>query len=519
MNYTVSIHTKHDANMTISSVDRIIEYVEFEKVVGQRYFNFSKDEKFEEEFYKYIFPFLKEFKHRIDKINFCWLTDFQKSVFLKVFPECNFEEKKHHISHAFSLYAFTKPKDNDLIISIDGGGDEDDYFKIFKHTFSEITLIDEVKLNLGTPYRMLGLISEEIISSPTFEFDTNMHLPGKIMGLAPLGKVVDEYIDHLKIFYTDFLYKQEGIINQLKQLLTSLQIIFSETLKVNKDTARDILRTSQTVFEKLFFEHTANHINNCNRVLLVGGCALNVKLNSSIFENSGKEVFVSPVAGDCGISLGAAMSDFSKLSKTPFQNAFIGLKAIGKLTAYIPKYNPIKVTTRDIAKYLSEDRIVATMIENIEAGPRSLGNRSLLANPLQKGIKDKLNQIKEREFFRPIAPIVTDKKQNLYFEQAPLSKYMTFAPRINREYKYILSEIVHYDETCRIQTVTQQESFLYNLLIEFGKLTGYEILANTSFNSKGKPIINDIDEAFELLESTEIDFLLIDDLLFEKQNL
>jgi len=517
MKYTISIHTKHDANMTISSQDRIIEYIEFEKVVGKRYFSFSKNENFEAEFMTYIFPFLREIKSEIVKINFCWLSDFQKNIFIKTFPNSEVEEKKHHFSHAYSLYAFTKQKSNDLIISFDGGGDEEDCFKLFHWEDQCLELMKEVKLNLGTPYRVLGLLSSEIKSDPVFEYETNLHLPGKIMGLAPMGIVEPNYIEAIRFFYVMFRKEKTTIYEKLKSLLDTLKISYDINLKIENQIARNILQTSQKVFEELFFENV-NEIFNMQykRILLVGGCSLNIKLNTEVFDRTQKEVFVSPVSGDCGISLGASLSDWNLKNYEPFKNAFIGLKYSGDIVPYIEKYKSKKVTTRDLAEELENGKIIATLVGKIEAGARSLGNRSLLASPLQKGMKDKLNEIKEREFFRPVAPIVTDKMQDVYFEKVPFSKYMSFSPKIKSQFKISLSEIVHYDETCRIQTATKEDGFIYELINDFGKLTGTEILINTSFNIKGKPIVNNLKDVFELLETTAIDGLYIDGLLFEK---
>ena len=267
----------------------------------------------------------------------------------------------------------------------------------------------------------------------------------------------------------------------------------------------------------MFFENV-NEIFDVKykRILLVGGCSLNIKLNTEVYLRTKKEVFISPVSGDCGISLGASMSDIDLNKFEPFNNSFIGLKCSYAILPYIEKYNPRKINSIELAEKLAKGKIIATIVGRIEAGPRSLGNRSLLANPLQKGIKDKLNEIKEREFFRPIAPIVTDKMQNVYFEKVPASKYMSFAPKIKSEFKTSLSEIVHYDGTCRIQTVTKEDAFIYELINDFGKLTGTEILINTSFNVKGKPIVNNLIDAFKLLETTTIDGLYIDSLFFEK---
>jgi carbamoyltransferase len=455
-------------------------------------------------------------KNDITKINFCWLSEFQKGIFLQEFPECEIECKKHHISHAHSLYAFTKPRPNDLIVSFDGGGDDEDFFKLFHFENRQMRMMKEVKLNLGTPYRILGLISDEIKSAPVFEYDTNLHLPGKIMGLAPLGTVDENYIEPVENFYLGFRNGKASIYEKLKSLLDELKISYDNNLKVDKFVARNVLKTSQKVFEKLFFEN-ANEIfdEKYDRILLVGGCSLNVKLNTEIYLKTQKNIFVPPISGDCGISLGAALSDMNLNEFTPYKNAFIGLECSDDITPYIEKYNPKHVSTNELADLLAKGKIVATIVGKIEAGARSLGNRSLLASPLCKGMKDKLNEIKEREFFRPIAPIVSKEKQSFYFEKSPISKYMTFTPKINPEFQDKLLEIVHYDSTCRIQTATREDGFIYDLLKDFGNLTGIEVLINTSFNVKGKPIINNLADAFELLETSGIDYLYINGLLFK----
>lgn len=517
MKFTVSLHTKHDANMTISTDNRIIQYIEFEKVVGKRYFCFSNNEKFEQEFEKYIFPFLKEFKDEIIKFNLCWLSDNQKEVILKSFPNCVIEEKKHHISHAYSLYAFTSPKSSDLIVSFDGGGDEEDCFKLYHWENESLKLLKEVKLNLGTPYRVLGFFSNEIKSTPSFDYETNLHLPGKIMGLAPLGIFELKYYEVIKQFYIMFRKDKTSIYEKLKLLLETFNLRYDSNLKIENRAARNILQTSQKVFEDLFFNNT-NEIfdDKYKRVLLVGGCSLNIKLNTEVYRRSNKEVFVCPVSGDCGISLGAAISNINLKKYEPFKNAFIGLKYSNDITPFIEKYKPNQVDSRKLAEELAKGKIIATIVGRLEAGARSLGNRSLLASPLQKGIKDKINKIKEREFFRPVAPIVTDKMQNVYFEKVSESRYMSLSPKINIEFKAQLSEIVHYDETCRIQTVTKEDTFIYDLITDFGKITGIEVLINTSLNVKGKPIVNNLHDAFDLFESTSINCLYIDGLLFEK---
>lgn len=520
MGYTISIHTKHDANITISNNIRIVKFVEFEKLIKKRYFSFSTDERFLKEYEQIIAPQIFPFRNDISKINFCWLNEFQENVILNDFPKAQIERKNHHVSHAYSIYGFTTPKNGDLIISFDGGGDENDYFKIYNYLDDKINLIKNIPLNLGTPYRILGMLSEEIKSESIFEFEANQHLSGKIMGLAPLGIFVPEYQKYLIEFYKKFLGSNISLKENLQYLINKANLKIKSNFKLDTDTARNLLFTSQITFEELFLKQVNKYLKDqkYKRILLTGGCALNVKLNTLIFEEYGKDVFVSPVPNDCGISIGAAISDMEISKITHNNDAFIGSEVndIIDFQKYIVKYEGKKIGLNILAKYISEGAVIGTIIGNLEAGPRALGNRSILANPLIKGMKDRLNHIKEREFFRPIAPIVSFEMQNKYFYNSPPSPFMSFAPRIREEYKTLLQEIVHFDSTCRIQTVDKSNAILYSLLKEFGKITGFEILINTSFNDKGKPIINELKEAFSLFNNSLMDGLFINGYYFSK---
>lgn len=532
MPLTLSLHTGHDANMTIADprTGKVVCYVEFEKVANQRYFKFQKEAgPFAAEFRLLAWPFIERHASRIDRINLCWVKPEQARVVRELLPNAKADSgKTHHLLHAYSVYAFSKPKDGDVIISYDGGGDLEDYFWVYRFDGKAIKVVSESKQNLGVPYRYLGLVAPEIKSSPTFAPETNQHLAGKVMGLAPRGKIIGSFVDPLRKYYRFFTRPRNadeiksavlGLIRGcgLKPLGRKALEESIPEIALSREDSENLLRTSQEVFEQEFLRHAKSAITakSCRRILLTGGCALNVKLNSLIFDLAGKEVLVLPVPGDCGISLGAAVMDAGLSRFKTFNDAFIGPEASGNLLWHLRTRSGRAATARQLAELLHKGKLIGTMIGKIEAGPRALGNRSLLANPCKKGMKDRLNKIKAREPFRPVAPLVTEEKQPAYFEACPQTKYMSFSPKIRKEHAKSLGEVVHYDGTCRIQTVTKKEAFLHELLVEVGKLTGYEVLINTSFNTKGRPIINDIDEAFSLLDGSEIDYLYVDGYLFE----
>jgi len=534
MPLTLSLHTGHDANMTIADprTGEVVCYVEFEKVANQRYFKFQKEAGlFASEFKLLAWPCIERHASRINRINLCWVKPEQARVVRELLPNAKADSgKTHHLLHAYSVYAFCKPRDGDVIISYDGGGDLDDYFWIYRLDGKSIKVVSESKQNLGVPYRYLGLVAPEIKSTPTFAPETNQHLAGKVMGLAPRGKIIGKFIEPLKQYYRFFTRPRNadeiksavlGLIQAcgLKPLGLKARKDSLPEVALSRKDSENLLRTSQEVFEQEFLRHAKSVITakSCRRILLTGGCALNVKLNSLIFDLTGKEVLVLPVPGDCGISLGAAVMDASLSRFKMFGNAFIGPEASGNLLRHLRTRAGRAATARQLAELLHKGKLIGTMIGKIEAGPRALGNRSLLANPCKNGMKDRLNKVKARESFRPVAPLVTEEKQQAYFEACPQTKYMSFSPKIRKQHAESLSEVVHYDGTCRIQTVTKKEAFLHELLVEVGKLTGYEVLINTSFNTKGRPIINDIDEAFDLLDGSEIDYLYVDGFLFARK--
>lgn len=532
MSLTLSLHTGHDANMTIADprTGKVVCYVEFEKVANQRYFKFQREAgAFAAEFKLLAWPFIERHASRINRINLCWVKPDQARVVRELLPNAKADSgKTHHLLHAYSVYAFSKPRAGDVIISYDGGGDLDDYFWIYRSDGKAIKVVAEAQQNLGVPYRYLGLVAPEIKSSPTFAPETNQHLAGKVMGLAPRGKIIGSFVEPLRNYYRFFTRPRNadeirsavlGLIRAcgLRPLGRKARKESIPEAALSRKDSENLLRTSQEVFEQEFLRHAKSAITakSCRRILLTGGCALNVKLNSLIFDLTGKEVLVLPVPGDCGISLGAAVKDAGLSRFKTFDDAFIGPEASGNLLKHLRTRSGRAATARQLAELLHKGKLIGTMIGKIEAGPRALGNRSLLANPCKKGMKDRLNKVKAREPFRPVAPLVTEEKQPAYFEACPQTKYMSFSPKIRKEHAKSLGEVVHYDGTCRIQTVTKKETFLHELLVEVGNLTGYEVLINTSFNTKGRPIINDIDEAFSLLDGSEIDYLYVDGYLFE----
>jgi predicted NodU family carbamoyl transferase len=155
----------------------------------------------------------------------------------------------------------------------------------------------------------------------------------------------------------------------------------------------------------------------------------------------------------------------------------------------------------------------------MEHGPRALGNRSILCNPSIAKMKDILNaKVKHREYYRPFAPMVRLEDVSEYFEWEGESRWMTFCPKVKKEWRKKLPSITHVDNTARIQTVTKEQNpWVYELLTKFKEKTGVGVLLNTSFNVNGKPILNTVRDAFHILGTSEMDGLVIEDNYIKKK--
>jgi carbamoyltransferase len=239
----------------------------------------------------------------------------------------------------------------------------------------------------------------------------------------------------------------------------------------------DIAAAVQMVYQQRLneFMHMAYSITGKNNLVFMGGCALNSSANTLLW-NIFKDVWIMPNPGDAGSSLGAAAALYGKHInwKTPYLGYDIG-----------GEY-PVQKIVDGILK----DGIVAVASGRAEYGPRALGNRSILADPRDPLIKDKVNLIKQRELFRPFAPVVLEECASKWFDMDFTSPYMQYTVKCLQPDK--IPSVVHADGTSRVQTVNrEQHRGLYRVLNKFYLETGIPILLNTSLNIKGQPLLND----------------------------
>jgi predicted NodU family carbamoyl transferase len=251
-------------------------------------------------------------------------------------------------------------------------------------------------------------------------------------------------------------------------------------------------------------------------LLISGGCGLNCDWNSQ-WKNCGlfSEVFVPPCTNDSGTALGAAIdAQFYYTGNAKIEwDVYMGSWFLEDIEATnMNGFVERSLNIQELCKYLAAGKVFAWVQGRTEMGPRALGNRSLLAAPFDIEIRDKLNKIKHRERFRPIAPICLEEELEKHFEHQGPSPYMLYFQRVKSPK---LLAVTHVDGSARVQTVNQsQNPEIYSLLMEFKELTGFGVLCNTSLNFPGFGFINRLSDLVEYAKLCELDGFVIGKKIF-----
>lgn len=265
-----------------------------------------------------------------------------------------------------------------------------------------------------------------------------------------------------------------------------------------------------------------------NALAMAGGVALNCVANSRVFEKGPfEDVWVQPAAGDAGTALGAACFVARRLGDRvePLTNAALGRgwtddEIRSALHDAAVDYEEPEDIAHAAAAVLAADGIVGWFQGRSEFGPRALGHRSLLAHPGRAENLDRLNAVKGREQFRPVAPMVTLERAKDVFEGGPIpSPYMLFTHRVRDEWRTAIPAVVHVDGTSRAQTVDpDEEPLVHRMLVDFERHTSVPVVVNTSFNTAGRPMVDSPRDALECFGSAPIDALAIGPFLVRRNH-
>jgi carbamoyltransferase len=440
---------------------------------------------------------------------------------------------EHHHSHAASSYYFSGFEEA-AILTVDGVGEW--ATTTYGHgSRSKIDIFEEVHFPDS-----LGLLYSTITSFLGFSVNSGEY---KVMGLAPYGtpQYVQEIRElivtdagggyHLKMEYFDFVRGQRMFSDALFQLFGSLpREEGAEIRQFHKDVAKSLqVVLEEILLEKAYylFERTGSR-NLC----LAGGVALNCVANGKLLRRGPfSKIFIQPAANDAGCSLGAAALGYLAVqgsweTGTQLDNVYVGPEysagEIGRLLRstslrFADHTGQPDALVAAAAEQLAQGKVGGWFQGRMEFGPRSLGARSILGDPRDENMRDRINaMVKKREAFRPFAPAVLEEDMGAHFEMDQPSPFMLTTCQVRSP--LYLPAITHVDGSARVQTVnTRQNSRFHALLAAFKKITGCPILLNTSFNIKDEPIVCSPEDALQCFITTNIDFLVLGDFLIQKE--
>jgi carbamoyltransferase len=292
-----------------------------------------------------------------------------------------------------------------------------------------------------------------------------------------------------------------------------------EVEQVHADLAAALQHRTEQVMVHL--ARRARALTSARRLCVGGGVAMNCLSIGRVVEQAGfEEVFVPPAPGDSGTAAGAAIAaHFDGTGTRPggiADRCYLGPQYdVADLTGALPAdltADDVSDPARFLARRLADGLIVGVFQGRLEAGPRALGNRSILASPLDPAVVDRMNSaVKFREPFRPFAPVVLADRAHEYFTLAQPSPFMAIASGVTELARRTIPAVIHVNGTARVQTLTEGGNpLLAHVLRRFAEITGVPVLINTSLNVKGKPICGDPAAAFDCLANSGIDALLLD---------
>jgi carbamoyltransferase len=497
-----------------------------------------------------------------------WLSEklFQKKMLFYALKEQdnNFNDIKkinfseHHLSHAASAF-FSSPYEEAIILTLDGVGE---------WATTTVSLGKNNKINilkeLHFPHS-LGLLYSAFTYFLGFKVNSGEY---KVMGLAPYGeprfkdiilsKLIDVKEDGSFRLNMDYFNYATGLTMTNKKFAKLFNMERREPENKLSQIHMDMAASIQAVTEEIVLKITRflSKEFKLQNLCMAGGVALNCVANGKILkEGLFKNIWIQPASGDAGGALGAAQAFYyqeldnkRKILKTDSMNgSYLGpkfsddqvedeLKSCGanfkKLT--------LDQVIKDTAKALSEEKAVGWFQGRMEFGPRSLGNRSIIADSRSEKMQKNLNlKVKYRENFRPFAPAVLFEKVSEWFEINSESPYMLLVAEVKKSKQLQMTEqqkslfgidklnikrssipsVTHVDYSARIQTVHKETNPIFHKLIEeFEKITDCPVLVNTSFNVRGEPIVCSVADAFNCFMGTDLDILVCNNFILYKDN-
>ncbi|MDB5006851.1 MAG: carbamoyltransferase [Mucilaginibacter sp.] len=427
----------------------------------------------------------------------------------------NWHFVEHHIAHAASAF-HCSPFSRAAVMTMDGRGEKaTTTYNIANGNY--LNRIGQVNMP-----NSLGLLYEQVTTHLGFLHSSDEY---KVMALASYGKPV--FADDFREIITLCDKGQYTVSNQnLEQRFGPQRLRHEEFTSHHFNIAHSL----QLVLEETVLKITEwlHHETGEENLCLAGGVALNCVLNGRIRDQSlFKNIWVQPASGDDGTALGAALwidaqQRNSSAKDFVMDHAYWGPEYRDEEIEQFIKwakvpYKKLNNIAEETAEILAQDKIIGWYQGRMEFGPRALGSRSILASPISPQMQARLNEVKDREDFRPVAPVVLEEEAANWFENAGYSPFMLFVYNVKADKADKIPAVRHVDGTARIQTINRsQHPQYYDLLKAFQRKTGVPVLVNTSFNTLGKPIVCSPRDAIECFWTSPFDALIIGSFLIEK---
>ena len=422
---------------------------------------------------------------------------------------------KHHLAHAASAF-LAAPFERSAVLTLDGRGEKatTSYGIADGHQF-------EMLGQVNMPHS-LGILYEQVTSYLGFLHSSDEY---KVMALASYGKprFLAEFRQSIHVGpegqYTidpPRLEERFGPSRQRGGPLEQRHYDIAHSLQVALE---------ETVLELSKWLHKVTAAEN---LCMAGGVALNCVMNARVRDRGPfKRVWVQPAAGDAGTALGAALwvdsrETAAKQRQWQMDHAFLGPSYDdGQIEEFLRwsklPYRRLANVAEETADILAGDQVIGWFQGRMEFGPRALGARSILASPIHADMQSRLNEIKDREDFRPVAPVVLEEEAGNWFAGAEVSPFMLFVFDVLPDKADSIPAVRHVDGTARVQTINRRQNApYYDLLQAFQRRTGVPVLVNTSFNTRGEPVVCSPRDAVESFWTSPLDALVIGSFLLEK---
>lgn len=526
----LSIHFGHDSSICLYNNGIVEKYFLVERFTGKKH---------DCDVSKILNKFFFNIKEKIDVISVSTFNSsdsvFENPIIYIIFNNYKKYNKNlkliinsdHHLNHAYQSFHNSEFNES-IVVVVDGSGsfveknlvevesiflfNKKNHKLLYKNVverFSSSNLPWDKKFkSISTKYDhknifgIGGLYDIAAILTGNTEDDC-----GKAMGLSSYGcsnNIFKNLFLEKNKLNNDFFKNSSAYIKNF--LKNPTKNITKENYKLYADLCYEVQQQTQKAVGDLIEDSIKK--TGIKKVCISGGYGMNIVANHYYLQRFPDiQFYFEPICNDSGVSIGAAI--YTHIQLTGNNHVPVKTTSFHGVKYDLSSYKGTKTSIEEIAKLLYQNKSIAIYTGLAESGQRALGNRSIFFNALNLNAKDIVNKIKKREWYRPFAAIVLEEDANIYFDMGKIksSPFMTICFPIKKKYTNTISGVAHVDNTCRIQTISKSDTYLYKILLEFKKLSGHGILLNTSFNLAGKPLVETPEDAIKTLNSSCLDYL------------